>query len=216
MEAPKDVEYCYTNTFLHPPGVFPVGNAQSCGTLELELLGNRGRLCCRTGQIFSFLQNNQGFDLVVFLSKKSTGENFKLGRIDSDQDGRGVFTRSFSDLGLKVEKSPSQQTGYSIRIVAVKDLNGQKVSSVVLVEGAFKIPFEIRDERVVGFKKEAKVEKTAKQHNNEINPLFKKVEPFQPPLPATVWWQISIQPVYEYGYLQEDYCPRRKSNKAVF
>ncbi|HWI55016.1 MAG TPA: hypothetical protein VNT57_04955, partial [Desulfobacteria bacterium] len=106
---------------------------------------------------------------------------------------------------------------YKLILVATRYGSAEESAiSEVLLEGCFKIPFEIRDERIVGFKKEAKVDKTANQLSKERNPLFQRVEPFQPPIPNCVWWRISVQPSLDYSYLQQDYCPRRKPNKAVF
>lgn len=217
MEGIKASDYCHLSIFVYPPDNFPDNRSHSHGTAKLELLGSKGWLSCQTAYLGVFAEKHPEFEIVAFLVKESTGEKFRIGRLTVDEKGFGVLNRNFVSAGLKVEKSACVDQSY--RIIVLATLNSgmpDNTVSTILLEGSFKIPFEIRDDRVVGFKKEAKVEEPADRQVYDKNPLFKKVEPFQPAIPNTVWWQIGIQPVYEYRYLQHDYCPRRKQSKAVF
>ncbi len=217
MESVRELDYSYVKAFLHPPGFLPTTNAGLYGTVELEIMGNKGCFNVQTASVSGFRERNPDFELEIFLSKESTGDKVRIGRINTDGEGKGTCRKTFIDTGLKAEKAEAGKMSYKFMLIATRYVSVEESAiSRVLLEGYFKIPFEIRDERIVGFKKEAKVDKTANQLSKKRNPLFQKVEPFQPPIPNFVWWRISVQPSLDYSYLQQDYCPRRKTNKAVF
>lgn len=217
MEGLKKSKYRFSKVFLYRSGVSPKQLQKSYGTVRIEFEGNKGSLKCRIHEEVAYLvTDNSAIELVAELSKPN-GEQFRVGRLLIDETGTMASEWKFSSFGGSAGELFGEKAGYRLLIIAVqKNISTERKKSRLLLEGFFDPPFEIKDDRIVGFSKEAKVEVNTNRKVCEKNPLFQKVEPFQPPIPNSVWWQISIQPAYSSDVLYTDYCPRRKPNKAIF
>ncbi len=216
MEVSNQPDYRFYHVFLYPPGSSRNGS-EPCGTSQIEVFGSKGRLRCRIfvpeKDLTSGYKESQFF---VLLCREPDGEIINAGVLITDQSGEGQFAWEFSTGVPGGGIVMSGPVTYKFLVTTAQD--GERLNSSegsVLVEGIVTLNSEVRDKRVVGFKKEAKVG-SPNCKNDTRNPLFEKVDPFHPPIPNTSWWRISIQPDLDNGAWQMGYCPRQKPHQAVF
>lgn len=212
MEAPNDMAYHYVKIHLSTPGTSAREPGKPFGTAIVEILDNKGKLLCHTPRCFGYYsEKNPDVRFYGILEKDS--EKIPIGTLDVDEKGHGSCEWEFVSSQDALEESVS----YKLVIMAERNLNdqGEKATDLFL-EGVFSLPFEVWDNKVVGIKKEAKVKQLAHRQDQGIPPLIQKVEPFQPAIPNTVWWQINIQPGYGTEMGTVEYCPRRRKYEALF
>jgi len=214
MEVSREPEYGFYKAYLYPPRVLGRVRRPS-GAAEIVVIGNRGRLRCQTnGNPGQLLEHNPRDGFLVKLVRAGNDENIVIGRLVIEPSGCGVCTWQFnSGTPGKQEEHP---VSYRLLINGTTGEQPERgKADAVLLEGRFTLQAVARDNRVVGFKKEAKATVKSCQAA-ETNPLFQRVEPFYPPLPNCIWWQISIQPDFRNADLRADFCPRRKMYKSDF
>ncbi len=217
MEVSQGTDYHFYQVSLYPPSHLRGIGREPLGTAELEIFGPRGRLNCRTREGLGLLVGvYPQVTFPVFLCKIFDQELTGIGCLSLNQSGCGVSRWDFAAVAPGGKGSGQTPVLYKLVIAAKQGLSPQDgAGSIILMEGVFTLSFEVRGSRIVGFKKEAKVRKKSRQINQK-NPLFQRVEPFQPPIPNSVWWRISIQPDLGEGYWQTGFCPRQKPSRAVF
>jgi len=216
MEISKEPEYCFHKVYLYMPGADRKTSGIPYGTAEIEVYGNRGKLRCCTRD---FLLTGSGpypeSEFSVLLFNETGGETLNIGRLHFDQTGCGECNWDFKTSSLTADEIEKSAMIYKLMVKAEsKKTDGSpKGLGGVLLEGLFALPFEARDSRVVGFKKEVKV----KPANSKVwkNPVFQRVEPFEPPIPNSIWWRIGIQPDFGGGWVT-GFCPRQKKYGAGF
>lgn len=217
MEVKGVSAYRFDKVYLYPPVTVPGVSPQPWGTVELEVFGHKGVLVCRTNEpLGPILKKYPGGRFPVFLRKESDSEGDFVGYLSVDKSGHGLYRWEFNAAGAGDDKY-ARPVGYHL-LVGFRSDSGQEAGQSgkqVLMEGQFTLAFEARDTRVVGFKKEVKAARKGVPAEAK-NPLFQKVEPFDPPIPNTVWWLVSIQPDFRNTLWQKEYCPRQKRYKAVF
>lgn len=215
MEASNDPDYRFYQTYLYAACGFPGAAGEPWGTMEIKIHGHKGQLICRTRECLGRVYTPHPLiKFPVTLETKGGGEKLHVGYLAIDSSDTGLCSWDFSIAGQGNEDTGIKPATYKIVISAEQDGAHPGGSGGIVMGGIMTLPFELRDNRVVGFKKEATVRK-AGQVAGEKNPFFQRVEPFQPPIPYSVWWQISIQPDFRY-FRQANYCPRQKPYKAVF
>lgn len=215
MEVSKDPGYHYCKTYLYSLHSLPGTGVGPWGTAELVVNGARGLLICQTSEcINGLLAANPGTKFFVIVLNESIKENLCAGELALDTDGCRRYTWEFNTAYSGKEKQADSPFVYQVRIAAGQTSAGCQELKGVLMQGVFSLPFEVRDSRIVGFKKEGTAKKPSREAW-EKNPIIQKVEPFEPPIPNTVWWQISVQPDFRY-FRQAEFCPRQQSYKAVF
>ncbi len=215
MDISREPEYYYCRLYLYPPFAAASAAQKPFGAAEIEICGRKGRLICRTESCLGEIarENCHGI-FPVMLSR--AGESFYIGHIAIEPSGQGVYRWDFSIAGHEDRDSEDKPVTYRILVLAGPlPENNDNGNRKVLMEGVFSLASEVRDNRIVGFMKEAKVRKKSRE-SITVNPLFQKVEPFEPPIPNCSWWQISIQPNFRSSYWQVGYCPRQKTYKANF
>lgn len=217
MEVLRVNEYRFEQVYLYPPVNVPGVNLKPFGAVQLEVFGHRGMLVCRTNwPLRKFLREHPEASFPVFLRKENSPEDRLIGYLSPDKSGCGVYQWEFNNAGTRYG-SAGRPLAYLLQIGFRPD-GGKaegRTGTRVLMEGRFILSFEVKDTRVVGFKKEVKAAKKGLPAQVK-NPLFQKVEPFDPPIPDTVWWLISIQPDFRSALWQKEYCPRQERYKAVF
>lgn len=215
MEVSKEPGYRYYKTYLYCLHRLPGTGDGPWGTAELVINGAKGLLICQTSEcINGLLAANPGTKLYAVVLNESLKENLGAGELVLDADGCRRYTWGFNTAFTGTGKQIDYSFVYQVRVVAGQAPMGRHETNGALMQGVFSLPFEVRDSRIVGFKKEG----TAKKPSREVwekNPIIQRVEPFEPPIPNTVWWQISVQPDFRY-FRQAEFCPRQKSYKAVF
>lgn len=214
MEVTKEPDYRFYKSYLYPACGSSEGMHAPCGTAEVEITGHKGRLTCHSGELPGQLPAGVISDrLLVMLCRENDGEKTVIGCVNRNQRGQGICTWDFNTSG-KGGRRTLEQIKYWIAVSAIQEGARIDKPESILMAGTLVLPGEVRDNRVIGFKKEATAINAGFEACDK-NPLFQRVEPFQPPIPHTVWWQLSIQPNFSY-YRQTDYCPRQKTYKAVF
>lgn len=215
MEVSKEPGYRYHKTYLYSSHNLPGTGDRPWGTAELVINGAKGLLSCQTSECISgLLAANPGTKFFAVVSNESTKEKLCAGELIPDVSTQRRFIWEFNTAHSRTEKRVDSPLFYHIGVIAGQASMGYSESSRVLMQGAFSLPFEVRDSRIIGFKKEATAKKPSREAW-EKNPIIHKVEPFEPPIPNTVWWQISVQPDFR-NFRQVEFCPRQKSYKAVF
>jgi len=216
MEVSKEPGYRYNKTYLYTSQNLPGAGDEPLGTVELVVNGSKGQLVCKTSECISgLLAANPETKFYAVVSNKSTKEKLCAGELILDAGGHGSFIWEFNTAYSKAEKRVNSPVFYHIGVGAGKDGTECLELGGALMQGTFSLPFEVRDSRIVGFKKEGKAKEPSPNEAWEKNPIIHKVEPFEPSIPNTIWWQISVQPDFRY-FRQVDFCPRQKSYKAVF
>lgn len=215
MEVSKEPGYRYHKTYLYPSHNQSVAGDGPWGTVELVINGAKGLLICQISECISgLLAANPGTKFFAVFLNESTKENLCTGELVLDVSGRRRYIWEFNTAYPVTAKRAGSPLIYHIRVVAGPLSTGCSEVNGAIMQGVFSLPFEVRDSRIVGFKKEGTAKKPSREAW-EKNPIIQKVEPFEPPIPNTVWWQISVQPDFRY-FRQADFCPRQKSYKAVF
>lgn len=212
MDGSWNLAYNYVKVLLSTPGDMSSETGKQFGSATLEILGNKGKLTCQTPKCFGYFSEKNP-DVKFFGFMVRNGEKLPIGELTVDENGNGSCEWDFIISG----ESRPDGIPYKLMILAghKMPIANEKFTDIFL-EGYFNLPFEISDSKVVGLKKEAKVEQLVNRQVYERNPHFQKVEPFQPAIPNSVWWQITVQPGYNWGLSQSDYCPRRKRYEALF
>lgn len=213
MEVSKVPGYRYHKAYLYSAHNPPGTECGPWGTAELIIYGAKGRLLCQTSDsVNKKLQAHPGAKFFAVVLNESSGEKLCAGELIPDV-GKRRFIWEFNTSYSGKEKQADNPFFYQIRVVAGQAATGADLGGTVM-QGGFSLPVELRDSRIVGFKKEGTAKKPSREAW-EKNPIIQMVEPFEPPIPNTVWWQISIQPDFR-NFRQVEYCPRQKAYKAVF
>ncbi len=217
MEVSKDLGYRFYNVFLYPPDSLSNEVRGPCGTAQIEVFGDKGRLTCHTSiPVEKLSGEGLRYEFPVLFCRELDKEMFNVGYLKTDKSGLGEFAWEFTTAIPGNGGSMNGPVTYRFLVTTRQEGSlDEGRDSVILLEGIVTLASEVRDKRVVGFKKEAKVRKTDR-NASETNPLFQKVDPFHPPIPNTSWWRISIQPDLDNGSWQVGYCPRQKPYRAVF
>ncbi|MFA5881527.1 MAG: hypothetical protein WC834_04955 [Eubacteriales bacterium] len=212
MEVSQGPDYRYYKANLYPPVQPPGAVREPLGTVEIEITGPKGRMNCRTRQCLGlFAETHLRIKYQVMLQKEMGGEPVVIGHLSVDRSGCGVLKWDFSTAGS--DSGEGTPVTYKLLIAARNDVGLRgKAGGGVLMSGVISLKSAVRDNRVVGFKKEVKVREKGRDINKR-NPFFEKVEPFQPPIPNSVWWRIGVLPD---SYWQTGFCPRQKTNKAMY
>jgi hypothetical protein len=215
MEVSKGPGYRYYKTYLHPTHSLPGTGNRPWGTAEVVINGAKGLLICQTSECVSNMAEvSQRTKFLIMISNESTKEKLCAGELIPDIGNRRRFKWEFNIVYPKAEKRIGSLICYHIDVFAGQISSSCSESDGVLMQGVFSFPFEVRDSRIVGFKKEGTAKKPSREAW-EKNPIIQKAEPFEPPIPNTIWWRISVQPDFR-NFRQIDFCPRQKSYKAVF
>ena len=207
----SETAYYFQKVYLYAPGQPKMKSSVPFGSAEIEMVGMKGALKCRVRDLPSVFTP---LDTISLLICSNGGEQpLVIGQLQLDKLGIGECRWDFNILNIK-DGSTEGLVDYELLVTAQPVESFNKKGNYVLLKGIFSLIHEIRDSRVIKFKKEGKVQETAPEQIRK-NPLFFKVEPFEPPNPNVVWWQISIQPGFSKNDWQPAFCPRQKS-KAIF
>lgn len=215
MGVSKEPDYRYYKTYLYPLHKTPGAGDSPWGTAEIVINGAKGMLSCQAGErLCGLMAADPSIKFSGIVMNESTGENLWSGELVFGQIGQGQDSWEFTAGYAGRDKPVDSPLIYRLQVMIRQSGEGSLKTGGHFVQGVFSLPFEIRDSRIVGFKKEGTAKKPGREAF-EKNPIIQKVEPFEPPIPNSVWWQISLQPDFRH-FRQAEFCPRQKSYKAVF
>ena len=219
MDLPRDADCSFYKGYLYPVGIRTREEVSPRGSVEITLVGDKGRL---KWDLFGInTANEQSFSggIAVMMCNESNGQAIVIRRPGKERFGNRYGQWDFA-ISVPYRAQQNKQEKYAIKIFAQK--YGCKVESGteqmmagyrVLMEGIVLLPGEVNYSRAIRLNREVKAKRDPQIHDK--NPLFQAVQPFEPPLPNTRWWQISILPDLDHTYRQDGFCPRQKQ-RAVF
>ncbi|PKM81416.1 MAG: hypothetical protein CVU89_09190 [Firmicutes bacterium HGW-Firmicutes-14] len=205
-----EIPYRFYKAYLFRPGCFRDGNP--CAAAEITIRGRAGQLNFFVGKDQEVFSSPKKDTRLVLQSPKDSVTTV-LGKLEQRSSGSGI-SWNFNTVSAGSSPGGNKEMVYRLRVVSGWDTEPEKVDcGRVIMEGIVLLPEEIRDCRVVKFNKEGKDKRS--NPGKCGNPLFERVEPFEPPIPNASWWRISLQPDPEKLYLNDGFCPRKK-NRAIF